>query len=647
MTHLENNQLLKQRHSLAHILAQAVQREQQADVEVGIGPSIDNGFYYDFLFSADKQIKEEDLQRIQKQMEKIVKENQDFIVINCNDKDSKELVTKIMKQKYKEEMRSEFISLWESITFYVNTIHAWAKDKVLAWIDIEYLKYYEKVTEFLQKKYPEQFENKFVTFLDMCEWPHVENTKEILFWSFTLEKLAGAYRRWSEKNVMMTRIYGLAFESKDELKKYQTMMEEAKKRDHRVLGQKLDLFHIDDKVWLGLPLRHPKWAMLWRVIEDFWYQEHIKWWYDLVRSPHIGNKALRETSWHRGFYNESMYPPLEVGQTLKEMQENKKTTESESYLIKPMNCPFHVQIYKDSPKSYRDFPFRRAECGTVYRFEKKWQLSWLTRVRWFTQDDAHIFCRKDQVEDELKRVIDFILFIYKSFGFNIEDVQVFLSMRDPNNKEKYAWNDEGRDFTQKVLEKVAIEKKLNYTKEEWEAAFYGPKLDFKIKDVLWRLRQCSTLQFDFNLPNRFDLEFTNNNWEKEKPYMLHRALFGSFERFIWLLIEHYAGAFPLWLAPVQMQIVPVAEKFNDYADKILEKLKSESFRVKIDDSADSFSKKIRNAELIKVPYILIVGEKEETDGTVSVRNFRTKEQSVISLENFVSEKVEERKCRRI
>ena len=453
---------------------------------------------------------------------------------------------------------------------------------------------------------------------------------------FKLDKIAGAYWEGDEKNKMLTRIYGLAFESSDKLTDFIKQREEAEKRDHRKLGKELDLFHIDDKVGLGLPLWHPKGAMLWRVIEDFWYQEHLKNGYDLVRSPHIGNKELWETSGHWGFYNSSMYPPLEAGQTLKDKQEGKKAEHSEEYLLKPMNCPFHVQIYKNSPKSYKQFPFRWAECGTVYRFEKKGELSGLTRVRGFTQDDAHILCRKDQIENELKKVIDFILFIYKSFGFDINTVKVFLSLRDPNNKEKYAGNDEGWNYTEDVLRKVATEKGLDFTEEKGEAAFYGPKLDFKIKDALGRLWQCSTLQFDFNLPERFDLTFINAKGEQERPYMLHRALFGSFERFIGLLIEHYAGAFPFWLAPVQIKIVPIRENHSEYAEKISEELRKLGYRIDCDIREENMGKKVRDAKNNKIPYTIIIGDKDIEVNKISVESRDKGALGQMSLEDFIS-----------
>ncbi|NCU32310.1 MAG: threonine--tRNA ligase, partial [Candidatus Moranbacteria bacterium] len=472
-------------------------------------------------------------------------------------------------------------------------------------------------------------------FTDLCRGPHIESTGQINAQAFKLTKISGAYWKADEKNPQMQRIYGVVFEDKKELKNYLHQIEEAKKRDHRKLGKELDLFHIDEKVGLGLPLWHPKGAILWRVIEDFWYQEHLKNDYELVRTPHIGGKNLWETSGHWGFYNASMYPPIEIGQTLEERQNKIEAKESEEYLLKPMNCPFHVQIFKSAPRSYRELPFRWAECGTVYRYEKKGELSGLTRVRGFTQDDAHIFCQKEQVEDELKKVIDFILFIYQSFGFKKEDVKVFLSLRNPEDTSKYAGDDEGWEFTEKVLRQVATEKKLDFVEEAGEAAFYGPKLDFKVKDSLGRLWQCSTLQFDFNLPPRFEMSFKNNQGQEERPYVLHRALFGSFERFIGLLIEHYAGAFPTWLSPVQISIVPVSEKFNAYAQEIKEILRQQGLRVSLNLKDESLGKRIREEEKEKIPHILIVGEKEVEDKKVTVRSRGIEKQQTLSLDKFI------------
>ncbi|MCK9445285.1 threonine--tRNA ligase [bacterium] len=575
-------ELEKIKHSLSHILASAV-KELYPNTKFGIGPAIENGFYYDMQVD----LKEEDLKTIEKKMKELIKKN---IVFEKQDI-SKDEARKIFKdQPYKLELIEEIPE--ETVSIYTSG-----------------------------------------DFVDLCKGPHIESTKEIDSKAFKIDKLAGAYWRGDEKNQMLTRVYGLAFENEEKLAEYLKMREEAEKRDHRKLGKELDLFHTDEEVGIGLILWHPKGAILWRIIEDFWFKKHLENGYELVRTPHIGNRRLWERSGHWGFYSGSMYPPLEVGQSLEESKNKDQVKESEQFLLKPMNCPFHVSIYNSSPRSYRDLPLLWAETGTVYRFEKKGELSGLTRVRGFTQDDAHIICRKDQVENELKKVIDFILFIYKAFGFNPESVNVYLSLRDPKNKEKYAGSDEGWDFSESVLRNVAKEKGLNFKEEEGEAAFYGPKLDFKIKDVLGREWQCSTLQFDFNLPERFQMEFTNDKGEKEQPYMLHRALFGSFERFIGLLIEHYAGAFPFWLAPVQIKILPVGESHREYAKVVAEKLKD--YRVKIDDNNETIGKKIRAGEMEKIPYILVVGDIEKEKGTVSARQRGKIDLGEISIEDLI------------
>lgn len=581
-------QIEKIRHSLAHLLGASVVKLYPGS-KITLGPAIENGFYYDI--DVNGKITDADLAKIEKTMREILKT---WDVFEKKTLTKEEALKLFAGNPYKEEMIEEISQRGEEISIYQSG-----------------------------------------DFFDLCRGGHVDSAKEINAEAFKLDKVAGAYWRGSEKNKMLTRVYGIAFLTKEELDQYIFGQEEAKKRDHRKIGKELDLFHFDDKVGLGLPLWHPKGALLWRVIEDFWYNEHLKNGYGLVRSPHIGNRILWETSGHWGFYNSSMYPPLEVGQSLEEKQSGEKVENSEEYLLKPMNCPFHIQIYKDNPKSYRDFPMRWAECGTVYRFEKKGELSGLTRVRGFTQDDAHIFCRKDQVEDELKRVVDFILFIYKSFGFDIKDVKVFLSLRDPKNKEKYAGNDEGWDFTEEVLRKVAIEKELDFKEEKGEAAFYGPKLDFKIKDALGRLWQCSTLQFDFNSPERFDMTFTNSEGQDERPYMLHRALFGSFERFIGLLIEHYAGAFPVWLAPIQVVVLPISEHQKEYARGVYEKLIDEGInKVELDDSDESLGKKIRKAKIQKIPYMIVIGDKEKEAGKITVEG-RSEKLEAIEVGEFI------------
>ncbi len=569
--------------------------ELYPNVKFAIGPVIENGFYYDFDFGEEK-FNEEDLAQVEKKMKHLIKQNPDF----------KNYTMEAEEAMAKEEQKGQI--------------------------------YKQELIRDLKQEGESQVSYYQVgNFEDLCRGPHVESAKELNPKAFKLTSVAGAYWKGDEKNKMLTRIYGAAFRSPEELNEYLKMMEEAKKRDHRKLGRKLDLFHIDEKVGLGLPLWHPNGAILWRVIEDFWHREHLKNGYELVRSPHIGNRTLWETSGHWGLYSDNMYPPLEVGQTLEDRQAGKKVEESEEYLLKPMNCPFHVQIYKDGQRSYRDMPVRWAECGTVYRYEKKGELSGLTRVRGFTQDDAHIVCRKDQVEEELKKVIDFILFIFNSFGFDTNLINVYLSLRDPENKEKYSGSDDGWDFTEKVLKKVAEEKELNFTEEKGEAAFYGPKLDFKLKDVLGREWQCSTLQFDFNLPERFDMDFVNNKGEKERPYMLHRALFGSFERFIALLIEHYAGAFPVWLSPVQVKILSVGEAHREYCRKLAEELRQKNIRTDIDIEDATINYKIRKATKEKAPYILVVGDKEMNSGVLTVRDRGSEQTREVDKEDFIKE----------
>ncbi len=593
------------RHSAAHVMAAAVQR-LFPEAKFGVGPVVDFGFYYDM--DIGRAITPEDLVSIQSEMKKIVQENKQFERLEMSIDEAVALFESL-KQPFKVELLRD---LKEKGTTKIS-------DEEAGDIDPEKR---DKATVY-----------KLGEFTDLCRGPHVETAGQV--GAFELHKIAGAYWRGKESNPQLQRIYGLCFTTQGELDKHKALLEEAEKRDHRKLGKELDLFHIDDMVGLGLPLWHPRGAILWRVIEDFWYAEHLKNGYNLVRTPHIGKQALWETSGHWGFYNDSMYPPLEVGKSLKDEQDKQEAAVSERYLLKPMNCPFHVQIYKNGLKSYRDLPFRWAECGTVYRFEKKGELSGLTRVRGFTQDDAHIICRADQVESELKKVVDFTLFMFKSFGFDINDVHVYLSVRDPK-KQKAIGSDEGWAFTEKVLEKVAHEKGLNITKDVGGAAFYGPKLDFKIKDCLGREWQCSTLQFDFNLPERFKMSYINDEGAEEQPYMLHRALFGSFERFIGLLIEHYAGAFPTWLAPIQVMLLPVADRHIEPAVKMAEHMRDLGIRAEVDQAAESVGKKIRNAELKKAPYMIVFGDKEMA-GDLTIRKRGMKDQYQKQKDEFITD----------
>ena len=621
--------LYRKRHSLSHILAQAMQREQQRDVEVAIGPAIDNGFYYDFLFSQDKQLKEEDLKRIQSQMEKIIKENQDFVGFSLPDAESQKLVLDLMKQQYKEEMRAEFAAAGEEITFWANTIVESAKDALLKGINADYIAYYQSVTDYLQARFPDQFSGKFVTFLDMCEGRHVSSTKEIDPRAFKLEKLAGAYWRGNSDNVMMTRVYGLAFDTKEELQSYITMMEEAKKRDHRILGQKLKLFTISPLVGSGLPLLQPHGMIIRKEIEDFLWQLHKDKGYQRVWTPHLAKEDLYKTSGHAEKFWDELF-------RVKGKEEN--------FFMKPMNCPHHMQIFADNQFSYRDMPVRYFEPATVYRDEKTWQLSGLTRVRSITQDDGHLFCRVDQIMQEVGTVVEIIKKFYSTLGM-INDYWVRLSVRGPEGK--YLGSDEVWEKAEGALRAACEKFDLPFKIGIDEAAFYGPKLDFMFKDAIGRERQLATIQCDFNLPVRFDLAFTNEQGEKERPVVIHRAISGSLERFMGVMIEHFGGAFPLWLAPTQVQVVPVAEKFNDYAFQLKYQLNQLDIRAKVDDGSDSFSKKIRNAELMKIPYTLIVGEKEQNSDSVSVREFRSKAQYEKSVEDFIAQLTAERDERKL
>lgn len=573
------------RHSLAHIMAEAVQ-DMFPEVKFGIGPVIENGFYYDF--DLPRTLIPEDLPLIEKKMKHIIKQ----------------------RNKFTKEM----ISKKEALAFFEKAQEPYKKELIEELADVEISLY------------------RSGKFVDLCKGPHLDNTGEA--GAFKLTHISGAYWRGDEKNKMLQRIYGVAFATKEELDEYLRLIEEAKKRDHRKLGKELDLFLIDPLVGSGLPLWLPKGALLYKIIEDFWYAEHLKNGYEIVRTPHIGSKKLWEQSGHWNFYNSSMYSPIEVGQSLEEQQQGKTSKVKEEYLIKPMNCPFQVMMYKSRMWSYRDLPVRWAEVGTVYRYEKSGELNGLLRVRSISIDDAHLIVTKEHAEKELKRVVDFIKYFLGTFGF--KDVNVYLSLRDPNNKEKYVGSDEGWEFTEGVLEKVAKEMKLNVIREEGEAAFYGPKLDFKIKDAIGREWQCSTLQFDFNLPERFDMSYINETGKEERPYMLHRALFGSFERFIGALIEQYSGVFPLWLAPEQVRIIPVStDKHLDYANQIKDELLKKEFRVKVDDAPESVGKKIRNAELMKVNYMIIVGDKDIEANTVSVRPLQGEDMGAMALADFV------------
>ncbi len=557
----------KIRHSFAHILAAAVQKIYPK-VKFGIGPAIENGFYYDFEFS--KPISKEDLKKIEKQMKKIIKKDVSFEKIELS---QEEIKKKFKNQPYKKELMDD---LDEKATFY-----------------------------------------KSDSFIDLCKGPHVQSTKELNPQAFKLTKLAGAYWKGSEKNKMLTRIYGVAFEKKEELDDYLKMIEEAKKRDHSKLGKKMNLFLFDQEVGPGLPIWQPKGAALIQTMKDFLKKELTKEDYKWLITPHIGKIDLWKTSGHWGFYQDSLYSPMEV--------------DDDKYIIKPMNCPFHIKVYKSEIRSYRDLPIKYAEFGTVYRYEKSGELHGLTRVRGFTQDDAHIWCTEDQLFKEINKLLKQSFHIFDIFGF--KEFKVYLSTRP----EKYVGSDKGWKKATEALKSTLKEEKIDFHIDKGGGAFYGPKIDIKVKDSLGREHQCTTIQIDFNLPERFDMFYINKEGEKERPYMIHRALLGSIERFLGVLLENYAGNLPLWLAPEQIWVIPISSKNLDYAKKVQKELKSNGLRSVLKDKDGTLSKKIKKGEIQKIPYLLVLGDREEKNKTVSPR-FKGKDLGAIKLTKFIKDR---------
>lgn len=573
----EKNEKLKKdletlRHSCSHIMAQAVS-ELFPDVKFAIGPPITDGFYYDF--DKKEPFTPQDLERITEKMKEIIEKNYPFI----RSEKTREEALKFFRQrseKYKVELLQE--------------------------IDDAKVTFYEQGG-----------------FVDLCRGPHVKSTDEVKY--FKLLSVAGAYWRGDEKRERLQRIYGTAFFTEEELDRYLYLLEEAKKRDHRKLGVELDLFSMHEGAGAGLIYWHPKGSRIRKVIEDFWEGEHLKNGYDLVDTPHIARIDLWETSGHTNFYREYMYSPMDI--------------EGKDYIIKPMNCPGHILIYKTKVRSYRDLPIRWAELGTVYRYERSGVLHGLLRVRGFTQDDAHIFCRPEQLEDEIVGVIKFVLFMLKTFGFSNYDVA--LSTRP----EKYvgtleSW-EKATDALKKALEKVG----LAYAVNPGEGVFYGPKIDIKIRDSLGRAWQCSTIQVDFNLPERFDISFIDASGQHRRPIMIHRALLGSLERFFGVLIEHYGGAFPVWLAPVQVTVLTITDSQVEYGRKVYNRLKEKSIRVETNFDNEKIDKKIRNAQLQKIPYMLIVGNREVESETVSVRRRDQKDLGPLKVDKFIENILEE------
>jgi threonyl-tRNA synthetase len=542
------------RHSAAHVMAEAV-KDLFPGVKVTIGPAIKDGFYYDFDY--ERPFDTKDLPKIESKMTEIIGKDLPFI-------------------------RSEVLSD-EAIEFFKSQGEIYKVELI------------EDLSEKVVSIY------KQGNFTDLCRGPHLPSTGKIK--AFHLTHVAGAYWRGDETKAMLSRIYGIAFADQESLDAHLENLEEAKKRDHRKLGRELDLFSIQEDLGPGLILWHPKGGTIRTIIEDFWRQEHYKAGYEIVYSPHIGRAKLWQTSGHLDYYHENMYSPMDI--------------EGQEFFIKPMNCPFHIMIYRSRIRSYRELPLRWAEMGTVYRFERSGVLHGLLRVRGFTQDDAHIFCRPDQIEDEVLNCLDLTLHLLRSFGFH--EYEVMLSVRDPERKQKYIGNDDMWEMAEGSLVNALERRELSYKREEGEAVFYGPKIDIKIKDALGRAWQCTTVQFDFTLPERFDMTFIGKDGQEHRPYMVHRALLGSLERFFGILIEHYGGAFPVWLAPVQAIILTITDRNIPYGEGLLKILFEAGVRAEKDFRNEKLSFKVRDAQTKKIPYMVIIGDKEMETGNVTVR----------------------------
>jgi threonyl-tRNA synthetase len=562
-------------HSSAHVFAEALE-SLYPGVKFGIGPPIENGFYYD-VDLGDRPFGDEELAAVEKKMIELARTNNTFVRTDVSKKDALEYF-----QKKGDEYKLELIDGLAdgTITFYQQG-----------------------------------------NFVDLCRGPHIPSTGAIK--AIKLLSVAGAYWRGNEKNKMLKRIYGITFPKQKELEEYLHLLEEAKKRDHRKLGKELELFAFSEKVGMGLPLWLPKGTILRERLEQFMRRAQIRAGYDPVVTPHIGSKQLYVTSGHYEKYGKDSFQPIHT------------PDENEEFLLKPMNCPHHCEIYKVKPRSYKDLPIRLAEFGTVYRYEQSGELHGLTRVRGFTQDDAHIFCRPDQVKTEFVKVIDLVLHVFTALGFDNYTAQV--SLRDPENKAKYIGEDELWDRAEREIQEAADERGLKTVAVKGEAAFYGPKLDFMVKDALGRSWQLGTIQVDYQLPQRFELEYIGSDNQKHTPVMIHRAPFGSLERFVAVLIEHCAGNFPLWLAPEQIAVLPISERFNDYGQKVLDTLKNVDIRGFLDDRNEKIGRKIRDAEVSKVPFMLLVGEKEAADNKVAVRKHGEGDKGVMDLNEFVAQ----------
>jgi threonyl-tRNA synthetase len=558
-------------------MAHAV-KELYPDIKLAIGPATSEGFYYDF--DSEHTFSEDDLPKIEEKMREIIKRDSPFV--------------------RREMPREEAIRLFERLGEPY-------KVELLKEMEDEYVTVYEEDN-----------------FIDLCKGPHLESTGKVK--AFKLLSVAGAYWRGDERNKMLQRIYGVSFFTEEELNNHLRFLEEVKKRDHRRLGKELDLFSINEEIGPGLVLWHPRGATVRRVIEEFWLKEHIKANYHILYTPHIARLDLWRKTGHVDFYRENMYSPMEI--------------EGLEYEIKPMNCPFHVSVYKSHLRSYRDLPLRYAELGTVYRYERSGVLHGLLRVRGFTQDDAHIFCTEEQIEDEVKAVLDFTIFILSSFGF--KDYDIYLSTRP----DEYVGTEAGWEKATNALRMALEDKGLNYSIDPGEGVFYGPKIDIKVKDCLGRAWQCSTIQVDFNIPERLDIKYRGPDSRDHRPVMIHRALMGSLERFMGILIEHYAGAFPVWLSPVQVSILTISERHVGYARDVLAHLINRGIRADIDEDNEKIGYKIRRATMLKTPYMCIIGEKEVTNRSVNVRMRDGRNLGEMGLEDFTGMIEEEIKGRR-
>jgi threonyl-tRNA synthetase len=565
---MSEEKLEKLRHSTSHVMAEAV-LHLFPGAKFAIGPSIEDGFYYDF--DLPRPLTPEDLETIEARMREIVKAGYPFERSEISREEAEKVFA---DQPYKLELIADM-----------------PEDEVLS--------------TYTQGE-----------FTDLCRGPHVENTKQINPKAFKLLKVAGAYWRGDENRPMLQRIYGTAWPSPADLKAYLDKLEELEKRDHRRLGRELDLYSVHEEAGAGLVHWHPKGGLIRTVIEDFWRQEHYKGGYDVVYTPHIGRAQLWEDSGHLDHYRELMYPPIDI--------------EGQEYYIKPMNCPFHIMMYKSSLRSYRELPLRWAELGTVYRFERSGVLHGLMRVRGFTQDDAHVFCAPDQIDEEISRVLAFSLFIWRSFGF--DDYEIYLSTRP----DSYVGELERWEQAEEALRQALEKEGLPYEVDEGAGAFYGPKIDISIRDALGRSWQCTTIQFDFNLADRFDLTFIGEDGKEARPYMVHRALLGSLERFLGILIEHYGGAFPVWLAPVQAMLIPITDRHVAYAKQVETQLRAAGLRTEVDARSERMQAKIRHAQLQKVPYMLVVGDREAEAGAVAVRLRTEEDLGARSVEEFIA-----------